>query len=102
MYFICSYCFIILKQPERTVILCMIRLVVRFLAKSEGLVFPSPDPEAGDKSGILVAPYGDTTLGHTVLHPGMGGLVWTILVVTNSEPRTLPLGLASPYHAPTL
>lgn len=73
MYFICSYCFIILKQPERTVILCMIRLVVRFLAKSEGLVFPSPDPEAGDKSGILVAPYGDTTLGHSSA-PRNGGI----------------------------
>lgn len=31
----------------------------------------------------------------TILHPGMGGVVWTILLVTNSELKPPPLGLAS-------
>lgn len=32
----------------------------------------------------------------TIVHSGMGGVVWTILLVTNSEPKPPPLGLASP------
>lgn len=39
----------------------MTRLVVWFLAKSEGLVFPLLYPEAGEEFGILVTPHGGPT-----------------------------------------
>lgn len=32
----------------------------------------------------------------TIPHPGVGGVVWTIFLVTYSEPKPPPFGLASP------
>lgn len=71
----------------------MTRLVVWFLAKSEGLVFPLPYPEAGGQ--VWHFGHSKAQPQVTILHPGMGGVVWTILLVTNSELKPPPLGLAS-------
>lgn len=55
----------------------MTKLVVWFLAKSEDLVFPLPDPEAGGQFGLLVTPDGGPPLSHNSA-PRDGGVVWII------------------------
>lgn len=76
----------------------MTRLVVGFLAKSKGLVFPLPSWRQVDKFGILVIPYGGPTPSQkSALRDGGGGSnVDRSLVVTNDDPKPLLLGLTSP------
>lgn len=95
------YLFLLLYYLKTTrknfVILCMTRLVVWFLAKSEGLVFQLPYPEAGGQ----VWHFGDsiwrTNPESQFCTQGWGE--WCVdhsLVVTNGKPKQAPLGLTSP------
>lgn len=70
------------------------RLVVWFLAKSEGLVFPLPYTEAGGQVWHFVTPGGSPTPSQFCTQ-GLGSGVDHFLI-TEGKPKPLPLGLTSP------